>query len=382
MRRFGGLILCFALAGCQLLGGKKTQSSWIVLERAASAECAKWPMAPKDLSINDVRVVRGKKLGFVATGVNRSGTPVHYYLPFDGGLSFDDEDLVPLKIGRGSLLAGGSTLGDVAVGGVVLNLKDKASFEVRNLRDNVVRFKTELVAAGVQDAWMTPAQNGQWLSFKTDDNEFGAAFVNTTKKTALASKINGAKFKETPVIVPAGSAALAVWREGETGKPFKARMIGEDGNAGTPYALDAAVESQAESWSAAHHAGSYYLAAIDGDSLVGQANLRVSAFSFGDGGGDVKWTKDLPLKDVHVTEPVFFSSGGRLQILVLKWVDEESTIARYNVAGGTVGQPTYSGIFPKGSRIVDAFAGEDADDAYVVVRNKEETRWTFQVCRL
>jgi hypothetical protein len=90
----------------------------------------------------------------------------------------------------------------------------------------------------------------------------------------------------------------------------------------------------------------------------------------------------VTLKDVHVSDPVFLASAKGLQVLTLNWVDDESTIARYVVAGGTVGKPVYSGIFPKGSRIVDAFAGNDPSDTFVMMRHKNDTNWIFQLCKL
>src|SRR5690606_20573578 len=111
--------------------------------------------------------------------------------------------------------------------------------------------------------------------------------------------------------------------------------------------LDIAATSQVESWNAAGHGGGYYLAVVDGDSLIGQSDLKVSFFNWNEGSAPVRWTKGTPLKDVHVTEPFFLASDRGLEAMVLKWIDEESTIARYKVAANGLGKPEYSGIFPK-----------------------------------
>jgi hypothetical protein len=146
--------------------------------------------------------------------------------------------------------------------------------------------------------------------------------------------------------------------------------------------LDIDAQSQVESWSAAQFGGGTYLAFVDGDSMIGQADLKISYVNSVDGATAVKWTKASPLKDVHVTEPVFLASAKGLEVLLLNWIDEESTIARYMVAGGTVGKPAYSGIYPKGARIVDAFTGESPDDLYVVTRHRDDTRWAFNICEI
>jgi hypothetical protein len=146
--------------------------------------------------------------------------------------------------------------------------------------------------------------------------------------------------------------------------------------------LDVRAENGVESWAATQYGTGYNLAMVDGDSLIGQAELNVTAFDWIDEAASTKWTKGVPLKDVHVSDPVFLASAKGLQVLTLNWVDDESTIARYIVAGGTLGKPVYSGIYPKGSRIVEAFAGDDASETYVIMRHKDDTNWIVQLCRL
>jgi hypothetical protein len=66
----------------------------------------------------------------------------------------------------------------------------------------------------------------------------------------------------------------------------------------------------------------------------------------------------------------------------MQWVDEESTIGRYKIAGGQLGKPMYSGIFPKGSRVMAAFTRQKEGDLFVVVRHKHEEGWGYRICEL
>jgi hypothetical protein len=375
-------LLAFALTGCTLFQSKKTTSGWAPLAKAKDAECGRWPMNEKDLAVNELAVLRGAKPAFLATGVKRDGSPSYYYAPFDGDVSLDTDDLVPLALGRGAVLAGALKRKGVPVVAVIYNAKGKSSLELRTVKGNLVQFKGELAPTTIASATLVPVETGAWVVYKKDDTDYALAYLDTAKDKVALTPVAGVTFRDAPVLLPRGAdgSVVAMWKEGETGKPFKLRVIGPDAKPGETQGLDLAMTSQAESWAATVYQGTSYLAVVDGDSLIGQASLRVSAFGLAEGAPAIRWTKDAPLKDVHVTEPVFVEASGGLQVLLLKWVDEESTIARYMVAAGNLGQPSFSGIFPKGARIVEALGVDD--DVVVLVRNREDERWAFRVCEL
>jgi hypothetical protein len=375
-------LLAFTLSGCTLFQSQKTTSGWAPLAKAKDTDCGRWPMNDKDLGINELAVVHGPTPAFLATGLKRDGSPNHYYAAFDGDVSLDKEDLVPLALGRGAVLAGGLKRKGVPVVVVLYNAKGKATLEVRTVKGNLVQFKGDLAPTTVASGSLAPVEGGAWIVYKKDDTDYALAYLATGGDKVALAPVPGVTFRDAPVLLPKGGdgSVIAVWKEGETGKPFKVRGFGTDGKPGEIQGLDVAVTSQAESWAATNHQGTNYLALVDGDSLIGQASLKVTAFGLVDGGPGIRWTKDAALKDVHVTEPVFVDGGKGLQVLLLKWVDEESTIARYMVAGANLGQPSFSGIFPKGARILDAFGADD--DVVVVVRNRESDHWAFRVCEL
>jgi hypothetical protein len=383
-------ILVVALSGCTLLHGRKTNSGWVVLEKADDASCGVWPKQEQDLAVNELILARGKPKGILSSGLKRDGSPNYYFAPWKDDVDFDAEQLVPLKLGRNSVMIGGASLGAKPVFDVVFNTRDKngnakSSLEVRNVKDNLVRFKGDLGGDAVQNGSLVVAGDVHWIVYKKDDADFGAARLGFVKEKGAIVPVTGLAMKDRPVIVPAPGGkgeALIIYKEGDDPKPFKVRKIGVDGKVGLPSSLDVTVDNGVESWTATQSGGAYYMALVDGDSLIGQADLKVTAFDWVDEAAAAKWTKSVAIKDVHVSDPVFLNSAKGLQVLTLNWVDDESTIARYVVAGGAVGKPVYTGIFPKGSRIVDAFAGNDAGDTYAIMRHKDDTSWIFQLCKL
>ncbi len=386
MRTFLLMILAALLPGCVTSGGHKTTSGWLVLDKAAEARCAPWPKHEKDLQTDEVLFVPGLKKGFLSSGLKRDASPQNYFAPFNGEPQVEEDDLVPMALGRSSVLLGGMTIGGRPAAVVVHNVSEgKSTIEVRTVSDNVVKFKADLAAFNAIEGSVTPSAGGYWVLFKSEENEYRIAFIDMRKPSAPALRsVANVSFKDKPQVVASAAkpGAIVVWLDGSTGKPFKAQQLTEEGVAGIATVWDVAVAAQVESWSVTQHAGSYYVAFVDGDSLVGQADLRISQLNWGDGAVAVRWTKNVPIRDIHVTEPVFLASSKGLEVLLLNWVDEESTIARYILAGGNIGKPAYSGVFRKGTRIVDAFTGKSADETYVITRHRDDTRWGFQICEI
>lgn len=390
MKTFLPWILAFALSGCTLIHGRKTNSGWVVLEKAASTSCGVWPKQEQDLSVNDLTLVRGKQKAILSAGMKRDGSPNYYFLPWKDDVDVSANEMQPLKLGRNSVLLGGTWLGGKPVVDVAYNTmgkdgNERASLEVRNVKDNVVRFKSELIPSQLVNGSVVASGDVHWIVYKKEDSDYGVARVAFAKEKGALTPVNLLTFKERPVLMaaPGGKGeALVVAKEGEAAKPFQVRKITADGQPSNPVALDVPVRNGVESWTAVQYGTGYNLAMVDGDSLIGQADLTVAAFDWVDETAVTKWSKGVALKDVHVSDPVFLASAKGLQVLTLNWVDDESTIARYIVAGGTIGKPVYSGIFPKGSRIVDAFDGNDAGDTFVMMRHKDDTSWIFQLCKL
>ncbi len=357
-----------------------------MLRKAENARCAPWPKRDQDLQINELNVILGPKKGLLASGLKRDASPQNIYVPFTDDPQIDAADLLTINVGRNGLVIGGTTFGGRPAAVVVQNVgENKSALEVRTVTDNVVKFKGDLANVNVIEGSVVQSKGGLWIAFKSEENEYRVSFLDMRKPTTPVLKAaTGIKLSDRPELVAQATrpGIVVVWKEGETGRPFRAEQLTEDLGPSSASSLDVEVKDTVESWTAIQHSGSYYLAVVEGDSLVGQAALKLSQIGWGDGSPTVKAMKPVEIRDIHVSDPVFLVSAKGLEVLLLNWVDEESTIARYMVAGGMIGKPSYSGIFPKGTRVAHAFTGQDPGDRFVVTRHKSADQWSFNICEL
>lgn len=384
MQRVLVLALMVGNLGCTTLSGPKTQSKWYALQKAEEAKCASWPMGEKDLQTDELNYVGGLKPGFLASGRKRDASNAYYFAPFDNNPEISADARVSLSLGRGALMIGGASVGASLLSIVIRNAPSGSTLEIRTEPENILKLKTALGEFQVVEGTVAQSAGGLWLTLKAEDNVHHLVFVETKNSAKLTSRIIPVTFSEQPRVLAdmTRAGAILFWHAGERSKPFKAQILSEQpGNPPPAQNLDLTPQTAIESWNAVLNQGAFYLAAVDGDSLIGQATLRVSQVNLTQSLFTVAWTKDAPLKDVHATEPVFLPAKAGLEVLVLNWIDEESTIARYKVSAAGLGKPKYSGIFPKGARVACAFTSSEGNE-YVVTRSRRDPGWAFQVCEI
>lgn len=382
MRSLLTLIWLVTVTACTTGSGQNVVSGWAVLGQAGKTDCAIWPLRPNDMLLERVIIVPGERHGFLASVLNRESTHVHYWAPFAGEAKLAAADFLNLELGRGAQPLGGSWIDGQAVVVVLRKGSNRASVEVRTIHDNVVRFKADLGDLPVAEAKLIVGPDAFWGLLQLEGGEFRLFRLPGTLKEQQGFKwVDGFSPRERPIILPAANgAAVAVFKVGEAGKAFELHVLDAAGGFGPPIPVDVNAQNQVESWSAKLDGNGLYLAFVDGDSLLGTADLRVGAFDWNGSMLRPRWVKSDSMSDEHATEPVFLRTAKGLEVMVLKWIDEESTIARYFVTGGGLGKPVYSGVFPKGSRIVDGF--EEDEDAWLIVRSRGEVQWTFRLCGL
>ena len=156
-------------------------------------------------------------------------------------------------------------------------------------------------------------------------------------------------------------------------------MVRETGTFEQPARLNIDAEL-VESWASTAANKRLYLATVQGDTLAGEAVINISEFSLGSNGFRLERSHKHMLNDVHVTEPRFLDGNRGVEILLMNWIDEESTIARYLGSPAGPNKPLYSGIFPKGTRIIASFSHEESD--VLIARFRTGNQWNFQLCHL
>jgi hypothetical protein len=383
MYRFLVLIPLFVVFGCTL-GGNDYKSKWKTLKQAESIECTEWPQRPQDLSISEIKSVRaadGAVRGFIVKGLNRKGANSNYFTSFDGDTDLDSDDFIGIQAGRSERVIGGMHRGS-ALAGVLTSGHNSSKFEIRQIQSNVVthtaKFKTGRLASGdVFDAGRTA-----WLTLSTVDESAHLARVQSKGAKFDTKQITDLKFDYLPKILQplSKSEAVAIWVDGNG---FKSRFIDAAGKPSKANNLNLKIKDQIESWSAIAHGAGYYLVFVDGDSLVGNADLRIVHFKMdGPTGFSLVWQKEIRIDDTHMTEPTLLSNLGQLEIAMTNWLDEESTIARYKIEGGSVALGGYAGIFAQGARIVDLFYAKRGGGSYALIREKVRSGLKFKLCKL
>ncbi len=369
------------LIGCSF-GKSSTKSDWIVLENADSVACSAWPKREKDLDISDISF-HPSASSFLVKGTNRNTSRYVYDLKFD-----DDEDVDPqgranFEIGRSAQVAGVVKVGGADHFVVFEDRQGKTNVEFRNASSNVVELSFVMTDRLLSPINVYASRFGVWISYKNADQFVRFVFVDSRAGKDAKPVIAPLNFNEIPkvnILDSDGTIVLTTVADRQKTK-FNVVTVDVSGKASTAMSIPTKVTYEIESFATYLRDGNFYLAYVDGDSLVGESSLKVTKAALEGGSLSVKWTRQSSLRNVHVTEPVFVNSKKGLELLVLKWVDEESTIARYMVTAEGIGKPTYAGVFKRGSRIMDAFS-VDAGRAFAITRSKGTDNWEFLVCRL
>ena len=383
MKQYLLFILVTCTMSCQTPGSKKSGSNWYPLSQSEQVNCSLWPLRDGELQIDEINVVKGSMGGFLVSGLKRNGGRFHYYAPLNSD-SPAIEDFATLSLGGAATVLGGTHYGAGIYALVARNDENNVSIELRTVPGNILSFSKYTGIKSIVDGEATLARNGIWLSYKTEDNLYHLIFFNTREaKKITAHPVTNLTLPNPPTVIPSGaeSTALIVWHEDEGDRPFKTQVIREDGTSDTAADLDGRF-SQVESWSARAQNRHLYLATIEGDTMIGKADLRVTEFNLTQSGFKHEPSDSYALTDIHTTEPAFFQGRNGLEVLLLNWIDEESTIARYHLNSTRPSKPSYSGIFQKGTRIIGTLQAPVNDAEYLVTRHREGTRWAFQLCRL
>ena len=368
---------------CQSPGTKNSASNWYPLSKSEKVNCSRWPLRDGELQIDEVNVVKGSSGGLLVSGLKRNGGQFNYFSPINSD-SPAIGNFAPLGLGPTAIVLGGTQSGSNLYAVIARNDENNVALELRTVPDNILSFSNYTGIKPIVAGEITLARSGIWLSYKTEDNFYHLIFFNTREaKKITGHPITDLALPNPPTVIPSGaeSTALIIWHDDKSDRPFKTQVIREDGSSDAAADLDGRY-GQVESWAARALNRHLYLATIEGDTMIGQADLKVAEFNLTQVGFKPVHTASYVLTDIHTTEPQFFQGRNGLEVLLLNWIDEESTIARYHVGSSSPGKPSYSGIFQKGTRIMGTLQDPVQDAEYLVTRHREGTHWTFQLCRL
>jgi hypothetical protein len=390
MNRLGvwfSLVSVLALIGC-VTAEEAPKSEWKGLGDVEKVDCAKWPLGEKDLGVNSVGFLDTKPQSLISTGRLRTSATVNYLTDFKGRANLDVDDLRRVDLGRTAVVLGTARMGTSSFLAVSVRTKNGRKLELRSTKDNIVRGSLDGFPSELASGSIVNVAGGFWVGLKEHEEKSSVWYVGVASGKLTLRSYPELNLRVLPIILPVRDEpqawllsydALAAGQK--RNDVFVMQKLSTEGVAGNERRLEVPVDSAVESWSASGASGRFLLAWVDGDSMVGEAKMRLGEIVIDYEAPRLAWENVFPLEDVHVSEPIWLTAGGSNWAVILKWVDEESTLATYKVGISNASPPRASGIFPKGSRLVDAFSDDD-DDPWVIVRSRKKESWDFQVCEL
>ena len=349
-------VIIFFQASCTA-PAKKAAHSWAVLDSSRDLECAPWPGVEEMATVSDVVFRQSARGEIVAagTGLDRSGKGAMFVSPILKDSAIEPEMTsykgAPPRLFRGSCPLQG------AVSGPVTRLEwavpDQAGCLILG-RD-----------AGDVPVVGHMAADGQTAAISLGGT--GAGF-------ASGQAVWAGTFEEGSVVIVAGPDS------GEATEQKLPWMKINAGNLSNSGVFIVKTIAPIESARALPVKEGVFLAAVTGDSLIGEANLEVFFFRFGL--ADAVWSKLIKLPHTHLGDPVLVVDGAvsHAVLMLPKWVDLESTIGTYRLSPEGLVASANQGIFPAAAVVVDA--AENTGGAAVMIRSRTKDKWRYKLCEM
>jgi hypothetical protein len=353
-------------------------SEWTELESVEELDCTEWKLRPGDLRTDSVFLQEKAPAYGIVNTTMRNGAPGHFAFQFKGGLDVDQDALKPIPLGRSDQLLGAVFFKGDTFALVGAMERNKFSLQLRNVTSNVVVHSLNgLATTEVASTATVPAENGFWLIYETSSGQFRVAFIPAGEKVNIEARVIKKVWEERPRVVGSKGNVFAVMQSGN-GLRFTA--INPNGTSEDRGGIDIGnAKAPLESWDADVVGKTLKVAAVTGDSLVGDAKLHL--FDMDDGGTDTlqkRGNATQALQDFHVSEPMLLVKSGEARVLMLQWLDAEATLATYAQTGDGLKKVAQQGIFDSGSRIMQAI--NYRSDKLVLIRAKLETTWKYELC--
>lgn len=380
---FSSVLLCY----CSTT--QRPISEWQALDAASDVRCQKWPMPEKAIAVREVEVMTGETPVVMTDYMLRNSAQSRARFIQKLEKKLDLEAMEQRRYGAESLTAGGGEIQRRTHIAVIQKLKGSTVLELRSIDDNIVRFSTKLPFNDVVQAEVVTAGKKWWLKVARGDGPVDDAKTQIMLVEWAKGQITLRAFDRDwagPVhVISHGDMNLAVWgeRTGEEATSFRffvASLNTASGHVEAKRELEITTDINVESWAALTVSRGFYLAAVDGDSLVGQSKLKIARIDWEGDYHRVSWVKTRSLDHEHVSEPMWIHRQQGPTLLLPKWVDNESTIAAYTVDESDIANAQAIGVFQNGIRVMNSFMHKGEPVAVVRYRKGQQTQ--FELCHL
>jgi hypothetical protein len=362
------------------------------LDDTRSISCDPWPVGENELDTENLTVLKsGKHVGFLAESKLRDGSKIFQYQAFLGDTDLALSAMKSLSFGGDSVALEGELLQQGASLAVVHNRgAPEVTLKMHGIDTNVVGSESSNLAGKVQGGAILSSENGYWLLMRRGPYQVayvGQKPVKGIMPVQLFPKVS-TNSRPTLLLDSDKNSTFLLdldrkpKRDSQVQGAFSLTRLTTDGEASAPQILAISAPGGVETWAATTRPGGFDLAIIEGDSLIGQASLNITSMKVSSAGPRLDWNKSISLKNMHIAQPFWVSSPSRRWIMMLKWIDGESTLAAYKIGNSGVESTTHFGVFPKGTALVSAFYSGVSSELIAVIRNKVGYRWNYEICSL
>lgn len=377
------IYLLLVTAGCVHTPDTEYKSKWVKLDQSRKIKCVDWPLDKKDVRIEDIWHASGKDPGFLVSIVQRSGNLKFYWYPFSDSSRNWLESRKSFPIPEEAVIAGLVQIDNRSRPIYFINKSDKTYLEYLPYPGSETKNLGEFSSDSISGASSVQDRGNLWIYAQHDNDEKHSTSLShlDVKADPIIKKINQTDFGEIPLLIPTKSSESLYVLKSDL-STIMVSSVSKSKIVGTETAFSLAADQGIENWSAALMSPFLYIAYVDGDSLIGDAKLHILKYK-------EKYNKfkeinkfDYKIEDTHISKLHLFKNKNKIALLMMQWVDQESTIARFFISEHKVSGPEYLGVFPKGSQISLVFSDEKTEDLFVIVRHKKADFLEYKMCRL
>ena len=393
---FNYLILGQILSGCVNFGNKEPISNWAEIRNVDDVTCQKWPQTADVLRYENLLFMDVKNRALLAAGITRDGRKVQKYINVTKGFAFESAKLMTLNWGsRFQFLGSGKLFSNDVVYLKTGTKKTGPILQIRDLTKNTVLQSAKLGSKDIAEGRVYPKSDGAWLIYKEEQKDIALEDANSKVILAMLDgsklkikKFNGFSARGDPVVLPINmKRALTIWLDvGTSGRrsnpEFKVREVGVNGLMTRERVVRLPMSGQIESWSATAGDEGIFLAWIEGDSLLGDAVLRVAKLEWYQNQVNTKWIKEVRLENSHVAQPFWVGPSAKKWLILPKWSDHEITLGRLDVSASGIEVRKNMGVFDPGTAFESAFWVNDQRSPGIIMSYRAGMIRSWAVCTL
>ena len=369
-------LILLLLTGCVTgPGGRKDPPVYLDLQ------CTPFSLAGDELDLTRLEVLEGTRPALFGVGRKRNTRPLAFYLPFTDEDELGQENRRAVEWSPGTRFLAGSPLAQRHLALLEVVMGNARRLEIRDMPGNITRSTGATFAGSLEDPVVRHVAGSWWVAYKDGASAMAMAdspwqMLQVSGEPTLVSRpVKGVSIPERPVLLPRASGVRVVWPD-PAGRTFTSRIIGP-GGAAAPVTLPVKPVGGMESFQAFGRGEALYLAWVEGDSLLGEARLRLALIR----GNRLAWDKTYALEDIQAGPPVIAGRSGLAWVMLpvfragKGWLNLYRLDAREGVYRGR------RGPLAEGTNPTTGFFGAENTGVFLILQNPQRSLKRHSLCQ-